>query len=39
MIKEEYETQAGRKEAFYCPKSRRRDGGCGKAVTRPVAVI
>ena len=23
----------------YCPKSRRRDGGCGKAVTRPVVVI
>ena len=22
----------------YCPKSRRRDGGCGKAVTRPVIV-
>jgi hypothetical protein len=23
----------------YCPKSRRRDGGAGEAVTRPVAVI
>src|ERR1700747_1095309 len=23
----------------YCPKSRRRDGGCGEAVARPVAVI
>jgi hypothetical protein len=23
----------------YCPKSRRRDGGSGEAVTRPVAVI
>jgi hypothetical protein len=22
----------------YCPKSRRRDGGTGEAVTRPVAV-
>ena len=24
---------------FYCPKSRRRDGGTGEAVSRPVVVI
>src|SRR6266566_8650950 len=35
LIKEEYETQAGPNRGPYCPKSRRRDGGCGKAVTRP----
>jgi len=39
VIKEEYETQVGRTEAPYCPKSRRRDGGVGEAATRPVAVI
>jgi hypothetical protein len=39
LIKEEYETQVGPNRGPYCPKSRRRDGGAGEAVTRPVAVI
>ena len=38
LIKEKHETQVGRTQA-HCPKSRRRDGGSGEAVTRPVAVI
>ena len=38
LIKEEYETQVGQTAALM-PKSRRRDGGTGEAVTRPVAVI
>ena len=37
LIKEECETHGA--EQAYCPKSRRRDGGTGEAVTRPVAVI
>jgi hypothetical protein len=38
LVKEEYETQVGRTEALL-HEVRRRDGGAGEAVTRPVAVI